>query len=172
MPAARRGAWVLVLVLASLGASGRAEGPAPDLKSVDTGLGFSVGLPVTWVVGRPSGNNRFVAGNANEDFSVVVTDFGAATSDAVEADKVYRNSFDRYGFSLVTTADEVIAGATVKRYVFSLKTESSVGHVELVMVPAGGRTYAIMIATPAASADSRRALIGRIFASISVVSSQ
>jgi hypothetical protein len=139
------------------------------LKSFDTGLGFSVGLPATWVVGRPSGNNKFVAGSKDEDFSIVVTDFGPVPADAAEAEKVYRSSFDRYGFSLVTTADAVVAGAKVKRYVFSMKADAAEGHVEVVMLTARQTTYGVMVVTPVATAEARRPLIGRIFESITVV---
>jgi hypothetical protein len=147
-----------------------ADGPAPELKPVDTGLGFSIAVPSTWVVGTPSpsGSSKFVAGSRAEDFSVIVTDFGPLSSDSVEAEKTYRSSFDRYGFTVVTTADEVVAGVSVKRYVFSMKADTGDGHVEVVMLPVAGNMYAVMLVTPATSAEARRPLIASIFKSIVV----
>jgi hypothetical protein len=158
----------VVAVVVFLVAVARAEGPAPELKPVDTGLGFSIGVPSTWVVGTPSGRSRFVAGSKADDFSVIVTDFGPLPSDPVEAEKIYRGSFDRYGFTMVTTADEVVAGMSVKRYVFAMKADAGPGHVEVVMLPVAGNMYAVMLATPATSAEARRPLIGSIFKSITL----
>jgi hypothetical protein len=165
----RKICWpALVAVVVRLVGVVLADGPATELKPVDTGLGFSIGVPQTWVVGTPAGQSKFVAGSKAEDFSVVVTDFGPVPSDLVEAEKAYRSSFDRYGFTMVTTADEVVAGTSVKRYVFSMKADASAGHVEVVMLPVAGNMYAVMLVTPAASAEARRLLIANIFKSIVV----
>jgi hypothetical protein len=159
---------VLVSIMVLLPIAGRADGPAVELRTHDTGLGFTVAVPASWTVGNPSGNNKFVAGNRDEDFSLVVSDFGPVPTDAVEAEKVYRASFGRFGLTLVTTSDVVIGGASVKRYVLSLKADATEGHAEVVMLAVGGTTYGVMVVTPSASAEARRALIGRVFESIVV----
>lgn len=157
-----------VLAFVWLVATARAEGPPVELKPVDTGAGFSVALPATWTVGRPSGNVRFVAGNQTDDVAISVTDLGPTPEDSGAAEKIYRASFERSGFELVTTADFSVAGVTARRFVFAMKTATPEGHAEILLVPASGRTYAVMIATPAASFEARRHLILRIFESIAM----
>jgi hypothetical protein len=171
MPAPRLRPLALAATLACLMAAARADGQTAEMRSVDTGLGFTVSVPATWIVGKPSGRNRFVVGSADEDFTLVVTDFGPVPSDAAEAEKVYWSGFEAFGLTLVTTADAVVAGLPAKRYVFTMKADAGNGHVEVVMLPVQGTAYGLMIATPAASADARRAVIAKMFESVSVAGS-
>jgi hypothetical protein len=145
-----------------------AAAQAPELRAVDTGLGFAVSIPASWVVGKPSGKNRFVAGSGAEDFSLVVSDFGPTPADATEADRVYRDCFARFGLALVTTSEVAVSGASRTRYVFALKTDGGDGHAEAVMVPLGGTTYGVLVVTASASADARRGIIARMLESIDV----
>jgi hypothetical protein len=159
---------VALTLVAVVAVAARVVAQAPEMRKLDTGLGFSVSVPASWTVGSPSGKNRFVAGNRDEDFSLVVTDFGPVPADAAEAEKVYQASFGRYGLALEATADIAVGGANVRRYVFSMKADGADAHAEVVMLPVGGTTYAVMVVTPKVSADARRAVIGKVFESIVV----
>ena len=138
------------------------------MKTVDTGLGFSLAVPEAWAKGQPSRNNKFVMGSLEDDFAVVVADFGPAQSDAGAAAAIYRESFVRHGLTPTTESDVVIAGRTTKRYVFRLETPDGVGHAEAVLVTVRDEVYAVMVVTPAMLVDARRDVIARILDSIAM----
>ena len=64
----------------------------PQMRTVDTGLGFSLSVPDAWTRGQPSRNDKFVIGAPSDDFSVIVADFGQVQADAVKAANVYRRA--------------------------------------------------------------------------------
>jgi hypothetical protein len=139
---------------------------APRMKTVDTGLGFSISVPESWAKGRPTRNNKFLIGSLEEDFSVVVADFGPAQSDAAMADAVYRESFARHGLVPTTETEVVVGGKPVKRYVLRLETPDGVGHAEAVMLRVQDEVYAVMVVTPASDVERRREVIAAILGSI------
>jgi hypothetical protein len=136
------------------------------MKTVDTGLGFALSVPEPWVVGRPSNNNKFLAGSSEDDFAVVVTDFGPVVSDASLSDANYRESFAANGLDLKATAEVTISGRAFRKYIFKLNTPAGEGHAEALMVPVGSEMYSVMVVTPAAALGQRRAVMARILESI------
>lgn len=141
--------------------------PSP-VTTVDTGLGFTIAVPASWARGQPSGNNKFVIGNPDEDFAAVVADLGPAQADAAAAKAVYLESFARSGLALVSEADATVAGRPAKRLVFSFETPAGAGHAEAVIVTAGDESYAVLVITPAAALEARRPAIARILESIAL----
>jgi hypothetical protein len=154
---------VAVALLAAVAAS--AQAAAASMKTVDTGLGFSISVPEGWTKGQPVKNNKFVMGAGDEDFSVIVADFGPAQPDAAQALAVYRESFAKNGLTLVTERD--VAGRPgSKEYVFALETPDGPGHAEGVLVHAGDEVYMVLVVTPAAALDARRGTIAAILGSV------
>jgi hypothetical protein len=153
------------LVLVALSAAALADA---STKTVDTGLGFTIAVPTSWIKGTPSGNNKFIIGSEQEDFALIVTDFGPAQADEGAALAIYRESFAKSGFALQTEADATIAGKPSKRLVFVLETANGKAHAEVAMVNADGETYAILVVTPLEQIEARRATIARIFDSVAL----
>jgi hypothetical protein len=154
---------VAVALLAAVAAS--AQAAAASMKTVDTGLGFSISVPEGWTKGQPVKNYKFVMGAGDEDFSVIVADFGPAQPDAAQALAVYRESFAKNGLTLVTERD--VAGRPgSKEYVFALETPDVPGHAEGVLVQDGDEVYMVLVVTPAAALDARRATIAAILGSV------
>jgi predicted Zn-dependent protease len=149
-------------------AGARAQGGTPPTKSVDTGLGITLSLPETWTRAQPYKNNKFVAGSADDDFSVLVADFGPAQTDAAEALTIYRESFLKNGLAPETETEMTIGGTTVRRYVLRLDTPAGPGHAEAAMVRVGDEMYAVVVVTPSSSLEARRATIAKILESIVV----
>ena len=141
---------------------------APSMKTVDTGLGFTLSVPEAWAKGQPSRNNKFVMGSLDDDFAVVVADFGPAQPDQAAAATVYRDSFVRNGLTPTTETDAVVAGRPTKRYVFRLETPDGDGHAEAVMVQVRDEVYAVMVVTPATLLERRRDVIAKILGSIAI----
>ena len=137
-------------------------------KTVDTGLGFTFVVPDTWIKGTPSGNNKFIIGSEEEDFAVIVTDFGPAQQDEGAALAIYRESFAKSGFTLQTETEATIAGKPSKRLIFLLETANGKAHAEVAMVNSDGETYAILVVTPVDEIEKRRATIAKIFDSIAL----
>jgi hypothetical protein len=156
-------AVVLVACVAAV-----AQGAPGPMKTVDTGLGFSISVPEGWTKGQPFKNNKFVMGAGDEDFSVVVADFGPAQPDDSQALAVYRESFAKNGLTLVTERAVEGRGAVTKEYVFALETPDGPGHAEGVLVQAADEVYMVLVVTPAAALDARRATIAAILASVTV----
>lgn len=159
-----------MLILAAL-LAGSVQGVDRDyatvaFKSVDTGLGFSLSVPEHWAKGAPSGNNKLIVGSQEDDFAVIVADFGPAQQDRTAADAVYRDSFLRNGMTVTTETELEIGGKPYKRFILSIDTPSGPGHVEAVMVTVGDETFAVLAITPAAKLEARRAAIVKIFSSI------
>jgi hypothetical protein len=165
MTRARVAAALLAVAVSAVVAAAQGGAPA-KMKTVDTKLGFTVDVPETWTVGTPAENNKFEVGNSDEDFALVVTDFGPVPSDLAAADAIYKEGFASSGFTLKSASDATVAGTSVKRYVFSIAADSGEGHVEVVMLPVGGEMYSVLVATPAASLASRQAVIAKLFDSI------
>jgi hypothetical protein len=157
---------VAVALLAAVAAS--AQAASVPMKTVDTGLGFSISVPEGWTKGQPVKNNKFVMGAGDEDFSVIVADFGPAQPDAAQAMAVYRESLAKNGLTLVTERD--IAGRTgpAKEYVFALETPDGPGHAEGVLVHASDEVYLVLVVTPAAALDARRPTNAAILGSVTV----
>ena len=72
------------------------------------------------------------------------------------------------GLTPVTETDTTVMGKPAKRYVFRLDTPSGQGRAEAVMVPVGDEVYAVLVVTPSAAADARRATIAKILESVHV----
>jgi hypothetical protein len=163
-------ARVLLLALAVVAGtqSAPAQSGAPALESVETGLGFSISLPGTWAKGQPAGNNKFVMGSRDDDFAVIVADFGPVQADAAAAARVYRDSFTTNGMAVETETDMALGGKTLKRFVLAIDTPGGAGHVDAVLLPVGDEVYAVMVVTPTASLDARRQVISKILESISL----
>jgi hypothetical protein len=159
---------LVLLALASPVAAQVRDYASVKMKTVDSGLGFTFAIPEPWVVGTPSGNNKFQAGGGGDDFAVIITDFGPVAKDAAAADAVYRDSFTRSGFVLKSAANATVAGVEVKRYVFSVDSDSGEGHLEVVMLPVGAEMYSVMVATPASEVSARRDAIEKIIASLAL----
>jgi hypothetical protein len=138
------------------------------VKAVDTGLGFTISVPASWAKGTPSGNNKFLIGNREEDFAVIVTDFGPAQSDRAAAWALYQSSFTGSGFTLQSEAEVTVGGQPSKRMVFRLETQSGLAHAEVVMLTVADEAYAILVVTPVASLEARRATIAAIIDSIKI----
>jgi hypothetical protein len=155
---------LLMMVVAALAAP---QAPVP-MKVVDTGLGFKLSVPETWATGQPTRNNKFIMGSLEDDFAVVVADFGPAQTDAAAAAAIYRESFIRHGLTPTTESDVVVAGRTMKRYVFRLETPDGEGHAEAVLVQVRDEVYAVMVVTPASLAEQRRGVIAKILDSIAM----
>ncbi len=155
---------LLMIVVAALLAP---QAPAP-MKTVDTGLGFTLSVPEAWAKGQPSRNNKFIMGSLEDDFAVVVADFGPAQSDPTTAATIYRESFVRHGLTPTTESDAVVAGRPSKRYVFRLETPDGEGHAEAVMVQVQDEVYAVMVVTPQTLVERRREVIAKILASIAI----
>src|SRR5215203_155465 len=134
----------------------QATGP---MKTVDTGLGFTLSVPEPWAKGQPSRNNKFIMGSLEDDFAVVVADFGPAQPDAAAAATVYRESFVRHGLTPTTESEVVVAGKPAKRYVLRLETPDGDGHAEAVLVQIQDEVYAVMVVTPAKLVERRREVI-------------
>ena len=159
---------VLVLACASPAAAQLRDYSSVKMKTVDSGLGFTLAVPEPWVVGAATGNNKFQAGSGEDDFAVIVTDFGPVAQDAAAANAVYRDSYERSGFVLKSSSEATVAGVAVTRYVFAIDAEAGEGHLEIVMLPVGGEMYSVMVATPAKEIASRRDAIEKIFASLAM----
>jgi len=149
-------------------AAAHAQGVAGPMKAVDTGLGFSISVPDGWTKGQPYKNNKFVMGAGDDDFSVIVADFGPAQPDAAQALAVYRESFARNGLTLVTERTVEGRGAAATQYVFTLETPDGPGHAEGVLVQAADEVYMVLVVTPAAAFEPRRATIAKILESVTV----
>jgi len=162
-------ARAVVLALAAFAAApAPAQGGAPALKSVETGLGFSMSVPETWAKGQPAGNNKFVMGSREDDFSVIVADFGPVQTDAAAAARVYRDSFTTNGMAVETETEMALGGKPFKRFVLTIDTPGGAAHVDAVMLPVGDEVYAVMVVTPASSLEARRAVITKILESIAL----
>ena len=146
----------------------RAQGAVGPMKPVDTGLGFSISVPDGWTKGQPFKNNKFVMGAGDQDFSVIVADFGPAQPDEAQALAVYRESFAKTGLKLVTERAVDGRGGVAKQYVFTLETPDGPGHAEGVMVHVGDEVYMVLVVTPAAAFEARRATIAAILESVTV----
>lgn len=157
---------VAVAIVACIAAS--AQAAAGPMKTVDTGLGFSVSVPDGWTKGQPYKNNKFVMGAGDEDFSLIVADFGPAQPDASQALAVYRESLAKNGLTLVTERAVEGRGAVSKEYVFALETPDGPGHAEGVLVQSADEVYLVLVVTPAAALDARRETISAILASVTV----
>jgi hypothetical protein len=140
---------------------------AAPMKTIDTGLGFTISVPEAWQRGQPYKNNKFVMGGGDEDFAVVVSDFGPAQADPAGAHAVYRESFAKAGLTIVSER-QAEGGKAVKQYVLRLETPDGPGHAEAALVEAGGETYAVVVVTPEAAAAARRETIAKILDSITV----
>ena len=138
------------------------------MKPVDTKLGFTISIPEVWAIDQPSDNNKFQAGSADDDFAVIITDFGPVPTDMAAGDANYRESFASTGFKLKSATEATVSGKTVKKYAFSLDTDTGEGYAEVVMLPIGEEMYSVLVATPAASLDKRQAIIEKILGSIAV----
>lgn len=162
-------AFVLVVALLVAAPAVPAWQTTPaGVKTLDTGLGFTISVPESWEKGPPDKNNKFVAGDREADFSVVVSDFGPAQSDTATADKIYRASFVKYGLDLKTEAEMTVSGRSVRRYVFAFETPDGPGHAEGVILTVGDEVYSVLVVTPAAAADARRDAIAKILTSIAI----
>jgi hypothetical protein len=142
---------------------------AVSMKTVDTGLGFTLSVPEAWAKGQPSRNNKFVMGSLDDDFAVVVADFGPVQPDPTAAASIYRESFLRHGLTPTTETEVVVAGKPTKRYVFRLETPDGEGHAEAVMIQVQDEVYAVMVVTPATLVERRREVIAKILGSIAMV---
>ncbi len=138
------------------------------MKTVDTGLGFSLSVPETWTKGQPSKNNKFVIGSSDEDFAVVVSDFGPAQTDTAQALAIYRESFSKSGLAPQTESEMTVGGKTVKRFVLRFESPDGPGHGEAVLVQVADEMYAVLVVTPVATAETRRTTIAKIFESIAI----
>jgi len=138
------------------------------MQTVRTGLGFSVSVPAAWTRGDPIRNDKLVIGARDDDFALVVADFGPAQADTAQALAVYRESFLKNGFTPVTETETTVAGRTFPRFVLRLDSPDGEGHAEAVLVRSGDEIYAVLVVTPAASLEDRRATIARIFESITL----
>jgi hypothetical protein len=163
-------ARALLLALAVLAGAhaAPAQSGAAALKSVETGLGFSISVPETWAKGQPAGNNKFVMGSRDDDFAVIAADFGPVQTDAAAAARVYRDSFTTNGMTVETETEMALGGKTLKRFVLAIDTPAGPGHVDAVLLPVGDEVYAVMVVTPAASLDARRQVISQILESIAL----
>jgi predicted Zn-dependent protease len=160
-------AALLALAIVGIAAGARAQtGGGAATQTVDTKLGFSLLVPASWKRGNPVRNDRLVMGAGDEDFSLVVADFGAAQTDASTALAVYRESFLKSGLTPVTETDATIGGKPARRFVFTLDTPDGPGHAEAVLLRSGDEIFAVLVVTPAATADARKATIAAIFDSI------
>lgn len=159
-------AALVVFVLA--GAALARENKSEPVKTVDTGLGFTFSVPESWATGQPSGNNKFVIGSRDDDFAVIVTDFGPAQGDAGAAHAIYRESFAKSGFALQSEEDLTVAGKPAKRMVFTLETPNGQAHAEVVMLTVADEAYAVLVVTSVESLDERRPVIAKIFGSIAL----
>lgn len=139
------------------------------MKTVDTALGFTLSVPEAWAKGQPSRNNKFVMGSLDDDFAVVVADFGPAQPDPTAAATIYRESFLRHGLTPTTETEVVVAGTPTKRYVFRLETPDGEGHAEAVMIQVRDEVYAVMVVTPTTLVERRREVIAKILGSIAMV---
>lgn len=137
-------------------------------QTVDTGLGFTMALPSTWTRGQPNRNDKFVMGAGEDEFSVIVADFGPAQTDQTQALDVYRESFLKNGLTPVTETDATVAGKQTKRFVFRLETPAGAGHAEAVLLRVGDEMFAVVVVTSAGQVEARRATIAKIFESIVV----
>lgn len=138
------------------------------VKPVDTRLGFTFEVPDFLQQGIASGNNRLVLGSVDDDFAVIVADFGPDQTDVAARDAVYRSALSRAGLTVATETDVTAAGRTFKRFVCTVETPAGVGHAEAVLVPVAGQVYALTVITPAATFDSRQPAIKRLFESIRI----
>lgn len=160
---------IALLAAATLGlATGAAarQGGAAATQTVETGLGFKLSVPASWKRGNPVRNDRVVMGSGDDDFSLVVADFGAAQTDETAALAVYRESFLKNGLTPVTESDAKVGGRPARRYVFKFDTPAGEGHAEAVLLRSGDEMFAVLVVTPSATADARRATIAAIFDSI------
>lgn len=168
-----RAALVAIVVVAAglLPAAARASThnfATAAFKTVDSKLGFTFDVPDFLQTGATSGSNRVVLGSPDDDFAVVVSDFGADQTDVAARDAVYRAALLRAGLEVTTETDVTAAGRTLKRYVCKVDTSAGPGHAEAVLVSVSGRVYLLMVVTPATTVDARKAAITRIFESIRI----
>lgn len=169
MRRARLVAAILVIASAAWAAAASPRDDGADAtQNVDTGLGFTLSVPATWTRGVAVRNDKFVMGSVDEDFAVIVADFGAAQTDQAQALAVYRESFLKNGFTPVTELEATIAGQTTKRIVFRLNTPDGPAHAEAVMLRVGDEMFAVLVVTTLAASDIRRPAIAKIFESIAL----
>jgi hypothetical protein len=159
---------LLMIVAAAFSALVAPQATVP-MKPVDTGLGFTLSVPEAWAKGQPSRNNKFVMGSLEDDFAVVVADFGPAQPDPAAAATIYRESFVRHGLTPTTESEVVVAGKATTRYVLRLETTDGEGHAEAVLVQVRDEVYAVMVVTPTVLVEQRRAVIAKILDSIAMV---
>lgn len=161
-----------ILVITGTAAWAAVASPRDDgveaTQTVDTGLGFTLSVPATWTRGVAVRNDKFVMGSVDEDFAVIVADFGTAQADQAQALAVYRESFLKSGFTPVTELDATVAGQTTKRIVFRLDTPDGPAHAEAIMLRVGDEMFAVLVVTTLAASDIRRPAIAKIFESIAL----
>lgn len=161
-------ALFLLALLALPAAAQVADYSTVKMRTVDSGLGFTVSIPDPWVVGAPVGNNKFRAGSGQDDFALIVTDFGPVAKDASEGEAIYRESLERSGFVFKSSTDATVSGISVRRYVFAIASQASEGYLEMLMVPVGGEMYSVMVVTSAKDLAARRQTIDKILASVQI----
>lgn len=142
-------------------------GPAPGMKRMDTGYGFSIDVPATVERGPQAGNARLVLGDAADDFTIVVANFGPKQDSLAAAGAVYRESFGKSGMRVDTESDVVVGSVPGRRFVMSFDaTAGRKGHAEAVLFPVADEVFAVIVVVPESTIEARRALIGRVLDSI------
>jgi len=136
------------------------------MRTVDTKLGFDIDVPDFLTKGATSGNTKLLYASTEDDFAVIVADFGPEQTDVAGRDAIYRSSFQRNGIEIQTESTVTANGRSYVRFICAVPTPAGAGYAEAVIIPVGGEIYVAMVVTPAATVEKRRTAIDRVLQSI------